>query len=366
MRDKQAVVLLGYHHEQLLTEVDNQQGQWRGSFLKLLIAHISRYGIHRFLLVTHAHSEALQQFVAEHLQQEGMQMEVFVEPSPMGTAGSLSPLADRLDEQFLFFYGNALFDIDLLEFVSSTGRFPDAEVVMTLREIEDMTDQFEVKSSITGKVVACHPSTHHGWGWGHGTVFWLSRNIVSLIKKASCSLIEDIVPQLIEQQKVYAFKAEGTFISQKNDPESWIQSIAKPALLLDRDCILRVDPHDIHSSEDWFWVPGAIEAIKYANNMGYYVAILSQTEDEADILRFIQEQLFAIGAHVDHFMTSLSLDTDQHIRSLSQQYPLLLSDSVLVSKQQDLAKCAAREGMWFLHFTQGNVFQHLKKQLGED
>ena len=49
----------------------------------------------------------------------------------------------------------------------------------------------------------------------------------------------------------------------------------RPAAFLDRDGVLNEDHDYVHRAQDFVWIPGAIDAIKYLNDRGYYVFIVS-------------------------------------------------------------------------------------------
>lgn len=83
----------------------------------------------------------------------------------------------------------------------------------------------------------------------------------------------------------------------------------KPALLLDRDGTINVDRGWVHRPEDFHWICGAREAIKWANHRGILVLVITNqagigrgyyTEHEFQAFTaWINRELSAGGAHVD-------------------------------------------------------------------
>lgn len=49
----------------------------------------------------------------------------------------------------------------------------------------------------------------------------------------------------------------------------------RPVAFLDRDGVVNADRGYVHQIEDFEWMPGAIEAIKYLNARGYVVALVT-------------------------------------------------------------------------------------------
>lgn len=85
----------------------------------------------------------------------------------------------------------------------------------------------------------------------------------------------------------------------------------KPAVFLDRDGVLNEDSGYVYRKEDFVWIEGAQEAVKYLNQLGYLVIVVTNqsgvarglySEDDIDALHtWINEELGKIGAHIDAF-----------------------------------------------------------------
>ncbi len=84
-----------------------------------------------------------------------------------------------------------------------------------------------------------------------------------------------------------------------------------PALFFDRDGTLNVDTDYLHEIEKFQWMPEAREAVKYANDRGYLVIVVTNQSGVArgmfgedavqELHRFMEAELEKIGAHVDAF-----------------------------------------------------------------
>lgn len=83
------------------------------------------------------------------------------------------------------------------------------------------------------------------------------------------------------------------------------------AVFFDRDGVLNIDTINLYKIEDWQWIDGAKDAIKYCNDNGYLAIIITNqsgiarglfTEDDVKKLHnFVNDELKKIGAHIDAF-----------------------------------------------------------------
>lgn len=81
------------------------------------------------------------------------------------------------------------------------------------------------------------------------------------------------------------------------------------AVFFDRDGTLNVDFHYLHRAEEFVWTPKAREAIKYCNDKGYKVIVVTNQSgvargyypesDVMDLYVWMNQQLARIGAHID-------------------------------------------------------------------
>ena len=94
-------------------------------------------------------------------------------------------------------------------------------------------------------------------------------------------------------------------------PESQSVDPGRPAVFLDRDGVLNVDHHYVHQPERFEWIPGAMEAVRWLNQQGYLVIVVTNQSGVArgyfpessvhDLHAWVDRQLASQEAHVDAY-----------------------------------------------------------------
>tara|TARA_B110000483_G_C17991458_1_gene463654 strand:+ start:352 stop:852 length:501 start_codon:yes stop_codon:yes gene_type:complete len=88
----------------------------------------------------------------------------------------------------------------------------------------------------------------------------------------------------------------------------------KPAAFFDRDGVINKEKGYIHKISDFEWVEGAKDSIKYLNENGYYVFVITNQSgiargyySESDVIllhEYITKELKSVSAHIDEFFFS--------------------------------------------------------------
>jgi len=83
------------------------------------------------------------------------------------------------------------------------------------------------------------------------------------------------------------------------------------AIFLDRDGTINIEKNYLYRTEDWEWIPGAIEAIKKFKQAGFLLVVVTNqagiarglysSEDVERLHSYVQDELFKIGKVIDAF-----------------------------------------------------------------
>jgi len=163
----------------------------------------------------------------------------------------------------------------------------------------------------------------------------------------------------------------------------------RPAIFLDRDGTLNIDRGYTHRIADLVWQPEAREAVKYANDAGYYVFVVTNQAGvargfygEDDIAAFhaeMQTQLLAIGAHIDAFewcpfhvdgtVEAYRKESRRRkpspgmIEDLIDVWPVDMSRSLLIGDSTDDMKAAEAAGLVGIRYTGGSLLEQIRANI---
>jgi D-glycero-D-manno-heptose 1,7-bisphosphate phosphatase len=242
---------------------------------------------------------------------------VLREEQPLGTGGALTVARGELDPMFAMMNGDALFDFNLRA-LEQTARESGAIATLALRAVADVSRYGSVRHE-DGKITAFleKDPTRKGPGLISGGVYILRREALDLIDALPCSLETQVFPELVARGKIFGREFGGYFLDV-GLPETLEQghrelplTRKRPAAFLDRDGVINFDSGYTHKPEDLRFIPGAPEAIRRLNDLGYYVFVVTNQagvargfyglEEVARFNREIQDRLATYGAYIDRF-----------------------------------------------------------------
>jgi D-glycero-D-manno-heptose 1,7-bisphosphate phosphatase len=282
-------------------------------FLDYLVHEAQRFGLRHLLLLTGYKSHAIEsQYHGKRFGE--LAVEVVAESKPAGTAGALLNARQRLDETFFLLNGDSFFDFNWLSLAPSLVR-PDWAIHAALA--------LGIEGSRYGRVALADGSITGFRPEGSSTqpinagIYLVRRRIVEEIATSPCSLEREILPRLAEDGRLLGTAARGSFIDIglpadfERAQELLPAYLHRPAAFLDRDGVLNRDDGYVHRAEQIVWMEGAIDAVRWLNDHGYYVFVVTNqggvahgyyTEEHVHELHFwMQQQLQRHGAHIDCF-----------------------------------------------------------------
>ena len=293
-------------------------------FLEHLVWNLSRHGI-REILLSCGH---LGDQIVDHFKGwDGGRTRVrcFVEPEPLGTGGALRFLADALEGPFFFLNGDSLFDINFLDLPLLPAASAPASAIMALRHVPNASRYGRVETAVpcdTTKPATAvrvdrflEKESQARPGLINAGICWMDPELLARLPEGASSVERDLFPHLAVEGKLFG-KAYDAYFMDMGVPEDYQRADGdlatwrrRPALFFDRDGVLNVNHGYVHTPERFEWVAGAPQAIRWCNEHGYLVIIVTNQSgmargfyDEAQfeaLMAWMQSDLGAMGAHMD-------------------------------------------------------------------
>ncbi|MBL0899445.1 MAG: HAD-IIIA family hydrolase [Reyranella sp.] len=282
-------------------------------FIDFIMIEASRFGIKRLLLLAgHASGEFIRR---QHDRKFGnVAVDVVVEEGAAGTAGALALAADRLDDTFFLANGDSFFDFNWLSLVPALER---DDWTMHVALAEGVRGDRYGRVELSGdRISRFLPKGESDLPINAG-IYLVRRRLLERIRNVPCSLENDVLPGLAAEGELLGRPARGAFIDI-GIPQDFERAqtampafLRRPAVFLDRDGVLNHDDNYVHRPEQVRWVEGAIDAVRWLNDAGYYVFVVTNQagvarglygEEDVRLLHgWMQDELRRAGAHVDGF-----------------------------------------------------------------
>jgi D-glycero-D-manno-heptose 1,7-bisphosphate phosphatase len=243
-------------------------------FLRHLIEDARRYGVTHFLLLA-GHLGAL---VAETFAADS-DVEVLIEPAPLGTGGALRFARERLAQTFFMANGDSFFRFNLLDLAAPLSR--DCIGRLALRRVSD-ADRYGVVDLDGARVRGFRERGEGGAGLINGGVYLLQRAIVDAVGEGPVSIERDVFPRLAAAGRLAGAVYDGPFIDigvpdSLDAAQSFVPEMRRADALVMPAALAVAAP----------------DAVKRANDVGLYV--LLEDGDAASV----NAALHPHGAHID-------------------------------------------------------------------
>jgi len=269
-----------------------------------------RYGCNEVMLLTGHMGEVIQ----SHFQDgsaHGVRTQYHREEVPLGTAGALKEIEDRLDENFFVFYGDTIMDVDLARLAAFHVE-TKAQATLVVHPNHHPYDSDLLDMDAGSRITAFHPKPrgpaciHRNLA--NAALYVLSRGLLQYaVHGQHADLAKDVFPAALAAGAALRGYNTSEYITDVGTPER-LRSVEadvlsgrvarfnrnhpRPAVFLDRDGVLNVDADPVASPEQLRLLPSVAEAIRRINHSEYLAVVVTNQPaiakgfmDEADLAR---------------------------------------------------------------------------------
>ncbi len=266
-----------------------------------------RYGFTDFLFIIGYMGDQISSFFGDG-SKWGVNIEYYQETQPLGTAGALGYLKDRLTEDFFVLYGDTIVDFDMPAMLKYHQK-KNADATLFLHPNDHPYDSDIVDLDSDGKVRKFYNKPHEDGFVSRNIVnaalFIFSPKILTQIEVGVKSHIEkNVLPRCLKAgMNLYGY-VSFEYIKDMGTPDRYYavcddvksgkvarlnRSNKRPAIFLDRDGTISKEVNLLNKVEQLELIEGAAEAIKQINKSDYLAVIVTNQPVIARNLCSIEE-----------------------------------------------------------------------------
>jgi len=286
---------------------------------------LARQGFRRVILTVGYLGDQIRDFFGDG-REFGVEISYIQEEFPLGTAGALYYLKERVAEDFFLINGDLIFDVDINR-MADFHRERHALATLLVHPNDHPFDSSLIAADADGCVGAwVSKEDRHGWYQNcvNAGIHILSAQLLEgLDAPRKLDLDRDILRPLISSGRVYAYRTP-EYVKDMGTPERMISveedfkngliqkkslSRRQRTVFLDRDGTINRYVGFLRNIDDFSLIDGAAEAISQINRSGYLAIVvtnqpvIARGEVSWDSLREIHRKMETLlgerGAYVD-------------------------------------------------------------------
>lgn len=252
-----------------------------------------RYGFTDFLFIIGYMGDQISSYFGDG-SKWGVNIDYYQETQPLGTAGALGYLKDRLTEDFYVFYGDTIVDFDM-DAMLKYHQEKNADATLFLHPNDHPYDSDIVQLDGDGKVLKFdnkpHPDGFVSKNIVNAALFIFSPKILDKIEVGVKSHIEKhVLPRCLEAgMNLYGYVSP-EYIKDMGTPDRYEavcqdfesgkvarlnKKNPRPAIFLDRDGTINEEVNLLNKPEQLKLIEGAAEAIRLINKSDYLAIIVT-------------------------------------------------------------------------------------------
>ena len=252
-----------------------------------------RYGYTDFIFIIGYLGDRIESYFGDG-SRWGVRIDYFRETAPLGTAGALGLLRDRLTEDFFVFYGDTVMDIDMHRMVEY-HRSKHADATLFLHPNDHPYDSDLVDLDSEGRVRRLYHKLHPEGLMAHNMVnaalFIFSPTVLEHIEPGEkCHIEKHVLPRCLKAGKALYGYVSAEYIKDMGTPDRYYSVCGdvesgkvarlnsrnkRPAIFLDRDGIINREVNLLNHAEQVELIPGAAEAIRLINRSDYLAVVVT-------------------------------------------------------------------------------------------
>jgi histidinol-phosphate phosphatase family protein len=359
-------------------------------FLDYLIFDIARFGFKKIIIIAGHKGNQFLSYKNKTILD--CKIDLYIEKKLDGTSGAIYKIKNKIKSDFFIFNGDTLFNFNYLDLLLLSKEIKGQKIYLSLRKkLCRHLKRYSSFKFLNKKLIPDKKKLNKTMLISSGITFCKKSILKNLNKVGNFEeyFEKKKITGKIYDQKFIDIGVPKDFYSAPNFIK---KNLSKKAIFFDRDGVLnKINKGEyIINKNQYKWIKGAKEIIKFFNDNNYYVFIISnqagigkgfiKIKDYLGIESKIKEDLLKIGAHVDkiYFCPYHESAIIKKYRKKSffrkpnpgmilkslKEFPIIKSGSYFIGDNETDEIAAKKAGIKFLMFKKKNLFKFIKENIG--
>ncbi len=292
------------HHTQLMPKPMLKVGN--KPILEHQVELLKKYGIREIIILVNYFTDKIVEYFGQG-EKWGVDISYYEEKEPLGTVGGIKAIEDRLEDDFIVFYGDVMINMQL-QYLIDFHYSHKSDCTLVLHPNNHPYDSDLADISKTGKVTAIHSKPHKPGKYyrnlvNAGAYVFHPKILTYLEKNKKADFGRDIFPELYDKINMFGYRTS-EYLKDMGTPSRWEEvendyqsgkitragyEFPQKAIFLDRDGVINVEQSYIHLPEDMTLYPFTAEAVKKINLSEYLSVVVTNQSVIARNLCTIEE-----------------------------------------------------------------------------
>ena len=360
-------------------------------FIQHLINHFHKYPFNNaFILAGHKGNKIYK--VYNNKISNLIKIKCIVENSPLGTGGSLNSLKKIVANNFVLINGDSIL-LHNYNFIFKDN-FDLSKNYIFLVHNKNYKSNSKLANLNLNKKNQCIIKNSKKILMNAGVYIFKKNILKSKFLKRKCSLEEDIIPRLIDQQKLHGIFSKSPFIdigtpTNLKKAKSFLRSnLKKKGAFFDRDGVINADKGYVHKIKDLKFLKKVKEALKYLIKKNYHIFIVT---NQAGIGKkiFTEKKFFKFQNYMKLLLAKNDINIDDvqyspfHKNALIKKYRkhsnlrkpgngmikiikknFLIKNKSLFIGDKHTDFLTAKKSKIYFEYARNNLYQQIKKIVG--
>ncbi len=363
-------------------------------FLDYLIFDIARFGFKKIIIV--AGYKGKQFLTYKNKKVLSCKIDLFIEKKINGTLGAIYKIKKKINSDFFIFNGDTLFNFNYLDLLLLSKNIKGKKIYLSLRKKVCRNLKRYNNYKFSNKNLISDKKKLNKMMLISGGIIFCKKSILKNLNKVGN------FEEYFNKNTKFKKKLTGKIYNQKfidigvpqdfySTPNFIKKNFPKKAIFFDRDGVLNKIKKGkyIVNKNQYKWIEGAKETIKFFNDNNYYVFIISNQagigkgfikfKDYMDIEKKIKSDLLKIGAHIDkiyfcpyHEKAVIKKykkksffrkpNPGMILKSL-REFPIIKKGSYFIGDNKSDKIAAEKADIKFLMFKKKNLFSFIKENI---